>query len=835
MAGKSASILVKIIGDESGFKKSLGGAGSELDSFSKKMDAQGQRMQGLGAKMTAGVTLPIVAFGAVAVKNFMEAEKAQAQLEASLKSTGATAWTSADQMDELASSMQDKYAVDGDLVKSGASLLLTFTKVKNAAGEGNDVFDRTTQTAIDMSRKLGMDLPAANMLLGKSLNDPIKGMGALRKAGVQLTAQQEAQVRAFVASGDILSAQKVILGELETQFAGSAAAYAETTEGQLEAAKLALEDVSEEIGARLVPVLTSMGDGLVTALEKWDGLSEGTQTFVLILAGVAAALGPVTTVVGTIMRAGTALSDMRGKLTQVTTTADGSTTSLTRVGKAAAGLGAAGAAFAVYQMAQALNEATKDAVGLETAMNDLKAADGPKDVGKAIQDAAAASEGWGDKLSDLGDSLGGGMWDEGSVSVDGYRVELDNVSDVLKAIKETGDDDLMRGAIAAFREADTSGARGIGTVDRFNATLDSYAENLDSAGAAAAKTAEEESAMAGGAGDVAAGVEEVASELVAAAPGFDTFIAKLSSTAGFADALTAALAEVFGPKMDLEAAAAGWESALDSLSAAIAENGTTLDIATDKGRANREMLVSSTEASLALLEAEVAGGMGAEEAAGRHKMRTENLIKEAIQSGFTEQQVRDLIGTYGDVPPDVITRAQFQAIQAKIDAKDLTGAALIYDAMSPSARATFEKSAASADVQAIQAELDRLDGRNVSASVSLRLDDAAYDRLVSIRAGFRALGGPVRKGQPYVVGEEGPELVVPDANGTVMTAAETSSILAGGAGGRALVGASSSPSVVVHLEGAVIAGRDAERWLVETIETAVARGIQMPKLKTALR
>lgn len=46
-------------------------------------------MQGLGAKMTAGVTLPIVAFGAVAVKNFMEAE-AQAQLEASLKSTSAT-------------------------------------------------------------------------------------------------------------------------------------------------------------------------------------------------------------------------------------------------------------------------------------------------------------------------------------------------------------------------------------------------------------------------------------------------------------------------------------------------------------------------------------------------------------------------------------------------------------------------------------------------------------------------------------------------------------------------------------------------------------------------
>jgi hypothetical protein len=839
MAGKSASILVKILGDESGFRKSLGGAGDGLDTFSKRMDAQGAKMQNLGAKMSAGVTLPLVALGTVAVKNFMEAEKAQAQLEASIASTGATAWTSVDAMDELASSMQDKYAVDGDLVKSGASLLLTFTKVRNSVGEGNDVFDRATETAVDMSRKLGMDLPAANMLLGKSLNDPIRGMGALRKAGVQLTAQQEAQVRAFVASGDVMSAQKVILDELEVQFAGSAAAYAATTEGQLEAAKLALEDVSEEIGAKLVPVLTSMGEGLVSALDKWDGLSAGTQNFILVVAGVAAAIGPVTTVVGTLMRAGEAMSGLRGKMTQVTTTADGTSTSLTKVGKAAVGLGAVGAAIAVYQMAQALNDATKDAVGLETAINNLRSADGPRDVGEALRDASDSSEGFIDKLSNIGNWMGGGTWDQGTVEVEGYSIALDKVDEVLREVKATGDDDLMRSTIEAFRGADTSAITAIGGVESFNNTLDSYEENLASSGRAAAAAAEDEKALAAGTSEVAGAVEEVASELVAAAPGFDTFIAKLNTAGTFADALTAALAEVFGPKMDLEAATAGWESALDSLSAAIAENGTTLDIATDKGRANREMLVSSTEASLALLEAEVAGGMGAEEAAGRHKMRTENLIKEAIQSGFTEQQVRDLIGTYGDVPPDVITRAQFQAIQAKIDAKDLTGAALIYDAMSPSARATFEKSAASADVQAIQAELDRLDGRNVSASVSLRLDDAAYDRLVSIRAGFRALGGPVRKGQPYVVGEEGPELVVPGRAGTVIPAGKTKQMLAaaavdagGSTVGQAVGSGSGSTTVEVHFHGPV--AQDAERWVVAAIEEAVGKGVRMPALRRSL-
>jgi hypothetical protein len=817
MAGKSASILVKIIGDESGFKKSLGGAGSELDSFSKKMDAQGQRMQGLGAKMTAGVTLPIVAFGAVAVKNFMEAEKAQAQLEASLKSTGATAWTSADQMDELASSMQDKYAVDGDLVKSGASLLLTFTKVKNAAGEGNDVFDRTTQTAIDMSRKLGMDLPAANMLLGKSLNDPIKGMGALRKAGVQLTAQQEAQVRAFVASGDILSAQKVILGELETQFAGSAAAYAETTEGQLEAAKLALEDVSEEIGARLVPVLTSMGDGLVTALEKWDGLSEGTQTFVLILAGVAAALGPVTTVVGTIMRAGTALSDMRGKLTQVTTTAEGSTTSLTRVGKAAAGLGAAGAAFAVYQMAQALNEATRDAVGLETAMNDLKAADGPKDVGKAIQDAAAASEGWVDKLRDIGSQLGGGSWDTGAIEVEGYRVELDNVDAVLKEIKSTGDDELLRGAIAAFREADTSGAQGIGTLDRFNATLDSYEENLRSSGDAAAATAEDEAVLAAATEETEASTADLSAEV---------------------QALTDQLRELQGGARDVDEAQRALLDSNAALVTSFAENGLTLDISTEAGRRNTDALVAQIDASF-----ELAAKQSLVDTTGRTASATlvaqAGSLRDLRDRGIipTDAEYQRLLTTYGLTPEQITTRIQADTADAKAKSSELTSKLLAMPGVPAPVVAHIRGLINSGSLWEAETEINR-----VARDRSLKIWVDAQFRPGSIGgmlfaplAGGRAKGGPVAKGAPYLVGEEGPEIVVPDQAGQVMTAGETRSILAGGAGGRALTGSSSSPSVVVHLEGAVIAGRDAERWLVETIETAVARGIQMPKLKTALR
>jgi phage-related protein len=52
---------------------------------------------------------------------------------------------------------------------------------------------------------------------------------------------------------------------------------------------------------------------------------------------------------------------------------------------------------------------------------------------------------------------------------------------------------------------------------------------------------------------------------------------------------------------------------------------------------------------------------------------------------------------------------------------------------------------------------------------------------------LRAAGGPVKRGQPYVVGEKRPELFVPDANGTILPSVPTSSPAPfGGAGGTTI-------------------------------------------------
>jgi hypothetical protein len=64
-------------------------------------------------------------------------------------------------------------------------MLLTFTKVRNETGKGNKIFDRRRRRHGHVVA-LGQDGKNSAIQLGKALNDPIKGVTALRRVGVTL-------------------------------------------------------------------------------------------------------------------------------------------------------------------------------------------------------------------------------------------------------------------------------------------------------------------------------------------------------------------------------------------------------------------------------------------------------------------------------------------------------------------------------------------------------------------------------------------------------------------------------------------------------------------------
>jgi hypothetical protein len=305
-------VRVVITGDPSNLSAALGTAAGGLEGFRARAAAMGGQMRSVGTMMTAGLTLPIVGLGVLFGKELGEAQKVAAQTESVIESTGGVAGVAASHVSELAESLMQLSGVDDEAIASGENLLLTFTNIRNGVGEGNDIFDQATRAALDMSVAMGTDMSTAAMQVGKALNDPIQGVTALRRAGVQLSDQQQAQIEMFMAVGDTASAQKIILGELRTEFEGSAEAAGGTAAGQFNRLKESLLNVGAELMEKLLPAFEKLVGWVEKAVDWVSNLSSGWQTVIAIAAAVAAAIGPVVFIIGGLVTAISAIASPIG-------------------------------------------------------------------------------------------------------------------------------------------------------------------------------------------------------------------------------------------------------------------------------------------------------------------------------------------------------------------------------------------------------------------------------------------------------------------------------------------------------------------------------------------
>jgi hypothetical protein len=183
-------------------------------------------------------------------------------------------------------------------------------------------------------------------------------------------------------------------------------------------------------------------------------------------------------------------------------------------------------------------------------------------------------------------------------------------------------------------------------------------------------------------------------------------------------------------------ATAAYEAAIDSATEALAENGRTLDLSTEKGRANQQALlgiVSSTQALAQATYEEVAatqGSAAAQEAAtaviGRGR---DQLMALATQLGMNTTQAQAFTNAVLGIP-------NFRSVKVSVD------------------------------ISAAQAALDRIRNQINSLGRSIGPGEAAsyYGQMMGVP---RERGGPVRAGQAYVVGERRPELFIPTQSGVI--------------------------------------------------------------------
>jgi hypothetical protein len=175
------------------------------------------------------------------------------KLEAVLKATGGAAGLAADEIKNLASERQSLTNFSDEATIAASAMLATFKEIKG------DIFKEAIVAAQDLSSVMEQDLKSSVVQLGKALNNPIKGVTALTRVGVDFTDQQIEQIKVMQKSGDILGAQKIILKELQTEFGGAAEAMA-TGSVQM---KNSLGDITESIGMLLLPAFNDFAQVVV--------------------------------------------------------------------------------------------------------------------------------------------------------------------------------------------------------------------------------------------------------------------------------------------------------------------------------------------------------------------------------------------------------------------------------------------------------------------------------------------------------------------------------------------------------------------------------------------
>lgn len=262
------------------------------------LDSLNSKLKSLEPNFKQMAVVGGAAFGALSlvIKDSLdsaaEAAKVQAQLGAVLKSTAGAAGVTRDAALQLSQALQKTTTYSDETVLSAENMLLTFTKI------GKNIFPQATETVLDMATALGTDTKDAAIQLGKALNDPILGVNALRRVGVSFNDQQQETIKKLVESGNLLAAQKLILKELATEFGGSATAQTKTFAGAMAQLNNQIDDLKEEIGNALIPVITNITNYLKPVVQSFMDWAHNNPTLVarilevgLAVSGLTAALG----------------------------------------------------------------------------------------------------------------------------------------------------------------------------------------------------------------------------------------------------------------------------------------------------------------------------------------------------------------------------------------------------------------------------------------------------------------------------------------------------------------------------------------------------------------
>jgi hypothetical protein len=298
--------------------------------------------------------------------------------------------------------------------------------------------------------------------------------------------------------------------------------------------------------------------------------------------------------------------------------------------------------------------------------------------------------------------------------------------------------------------------------------------------------------------EIIAGTDEAVPILKRMPPAIADISSQFATATDVARSFREALDDLTGTALSVEQAEINWATSVRTTTAAIRENNKEMKNKGERDEANRQLLVDMANAGRrrtdAIYEETIAtqGAEAAEKAAAKAYAETRAKLVAAAtaylgSAAAAEAYVTEVLG----IPPSRTTKvtADTGVAEKKIKTlKDLIAAIRSKTVVITTVNNTV---------------VTRSEGRNTPIG----------------DLGGREAGGPVRKGQAYIVGEKRPEVFVPDRDGTIIPSIEKFDRMTGraGPGGGGLV-------LNVNFSGVVGSQMELRDWLVRSIDELKRRG-----------
>lgn len=292
-----ASINIKFTADLKQFS-------SQMENVNRSLTRTGKDLQRVGSSLSAAITLPLVGLGAVALKTAADMETLKTSLDTVFAGNKELSTKAFDDIKEFAATTPFQLE----------EVATAFIKLKNLG----------LDPSIDSLTSYGNTASA----LGKSLDQMIEAVAdasvgefeRLKEFGIK--ARSEGDNVAFTFQGVTTTVkknseeiQKYLLGIGNTQFAGSIARQADTFNGKLSTLKDNLNQAFAGIGEILIDYINPLFEKVNNLLKGFQDLSPTTKKWIVILGGIAAAIGPLLALAGTILPAiGTGLALLTGPI-----------------------------------------------------------------------------------------------------------------------------------------------------------------------------------------------------------------------------------------------------------------------------------------------------------------------------------------------------------------------------------------------------------------------------------------------------------------------------------------------------------------------------------------